>query len=465
MKKVTCKYCGTKIQAKRKSKKYCNSSCRAHASIKRKQDEIPIDLPGIRGIGGEKRNNDDQQEQDSNKSDQETLDRISQIKSQLNGKQLEKDNLEAQKKEILSNLYQRLTMKKETTCAGLMAKGIDTSIKIHNSLGSAIIGGAIGLTADMAISEITTETSKIANSNETAKLQRNYKEVSDKLALTDNEIYNLSEKLQIEQNNLAYDTHKPETVKDSEVSDIHKDPTGKRLDSANSDSIKHHGVAINNITCNTDKIKNSYKLKDKKYNDFAFKGEWEYFLGKPEKGFSMAIHGLPGHGKSSFAIKISKYLAENFGRCLYVAAEEGHSKTINDKLARNNSYHSNLDIGDMKTREEFFNIVKPGSYDFIIFDSLNTMGMENYNVKDIMESFTDTSFIFICQSTKDGKIRGSQKIVHDCNIVIEIDNKVARTIKNRFQDTPREFRVFSGKNGHIDHSRPEQVDHPLSLIT
>jgi Mg-chelatase subunit ChlI len=38
-------------------------------------------------------------------------------------------------------------------------------------------------------------------------------------------------------------------------------------------------------------------------------GEWKEFLGQPSVDFSVAIHGMPGQGKSTFARKFAQYLA------------------------------------------------------------------------------------------------------------------------------------------------------------
>jgi predicted ATP-dependent serine protease len=56
--------------------------------------------------------------------------------------------------------------------------------------------------------------------------------------------------------------------------------------------------------------------------------------------------------------------------------------------------------------------------------------------------YKNSALITISQSTKDGKIRGSQELVHDCDISVMVENGIAKTNKNRFKERAMEFSVF-----------------------
>ena len=67
-------------------------------------------------------------------------------------------------------------------------------------------------------------------------------------------------------------------------------------------------------------------------------------------------------------------------------------------------------------------------------------------MKAIRQKFKQSGIIAICQSTKDGKIRGSYQIVHDNDIAVKVVNGLATTTKNRFKEKNQEFDVFAVYN-------------------
>ncbi|MFZ4521083.1 MAG: hypothetical protein ACOYNC_05230 [Bacteroidales bacterium] len=190
------------------------------------------------------------------------------------------------------------------------------------------------------------------------------------------------------------------------------------------------------------KIKTSIEVHAMEFKALGFKGEWNDFLGSPSITFSAVIHGLPGQGKSTFSLLFALYLAENFGKVIYITAEEGFSKTMQDKLKLNKASHPDLHIADLKSMDEIKTEVNTNKYNFIFIDSLNVLHIDIEDLHELHKLYQGAAMITVSQSTKDGKIRGSQEIVHDCDIAIEVANGIARTTKNRFQATPRELTIF-----------------------
>ena len=64
------------------------------------------------------------------------------------------------------------------------------------------------------------------------------------------------------------------------------------------------------------------------------------------------------------------------------------------------------------------------------------------NMKKLRLAYPECAFITISQSTKDGKMRGSNELKHDCDIEVEVAHGIATTIKNRFLEPGKEFKVF-----------------------
>ena len=74
------------------------------------------------------------------------------------------------------------------------------------------------------------------------------------------------------------------------------------------------------------------------------------------------------------------------------------------------------------------------------------MKIDADKMKKIRIRYKNSALITISQSTKDGKMRGSYEIVHDCDIAVKVDNGIATTTKNRFMEKGMTFNVFEDKN-------------------
>ncbi|MEI6766780.1 MAG: hypothetical protein WCM76_14210 [Bacteroidota bacterium] len=191
------------------------------------------------------------------------------------------------------------------------------------------------------------------------------------------------------------------------------------------------------------KIISSADLAALDYPALNFTGRWRHIFGLPSVNFHCALHGMAGEGKSTFALQLSYYLAENFGPVIYVSGEEGFSKTMKDKIVNNNAISDNLCLADLRTYADLVNEVKPQTYNFIVIDSLDNMRIGALELKELRKLYMDSALITISQSTKNGKIRGSYEVVHDCDIEINVENGVAITEKNRFGERGRTFQVFA----------------------
>jgi hypothetical protein len=191
-----------------------------------------------------------------------------------------------------------------------------------------------------------------------------------------------------------------------------------------------------------DKLVSSRDLRKRKYNCFPFTGKWKDFFGLPSYAFHLAVHGKPGEGKSTFCVQFADYLAKNFGKVVYVSGEEGLSKTVQDKIINNGIDNPYLIFADIKSYDEIKTEI-PNEFHFIFIDSLDTLRIDAAKLKALKEHYPQSAFITISQSTKDGKMRGSQEITHDTDIAAKVENGMAITTKNRFQARGAEFNVFN----------------------
>lgn len=193
---------------------------------------------------------------------------------------------------------------------------------------------------------------------------------------------------------------------------------------------------------NNGKIITSQQLVKYDYKALNFQGKWKDFIGLPSTTFHCAVHGKAGEGKSTFAIQFANYLAENFGKVVYVSGEEGFSKTIKDKFVNNNAFSKNLFIANLRNYDDIIKEISTLDFHFIVIDSLNNMRIDAEKLKLLRERYKNSAMITISQATKEGKMRGSYEIIHDADIEIIVTNGMAETNKNRFKEKHKEFKVF-----------------------
>ena len=179
------------------------------------------------------------------------------------------------------------------------------------------------------------------------------------------------------------------------------------------------------------------KLNIPKYN---FHKRYQDFFGRPTKNFSAIVHGLPKSGKSTFCISFAGYLSEHQGKVLYIAAEEGHSGTIQDILRRTPQNTDRVNFADLRTFKEIDRELNSGSYRFVFIDSLSKAKIAPEQLEALRKKYKDVAFIGVLQSTKAGSFKGSQEYAHDVDIVVNVVDGIA-TQNGRFQ-AYSEMKVF-----------------------
>lgn len=190
------------------------------------------------------------------------------------------------------------------------------------------------------------------------------------------------------------------------------------------------------------KLISSRELREMNYKSLNFQGKWRDFFGTPAIVFHLAVHGKPGEGKSTFCIQFADYLAKNFGKVVYVSGEEGFSKTLRDKVVNNKIDNPYLFFADISSYDQIKNEIENNKFHFIFIDSLDTLRIDAVKLRELREHYPQSAFITISQSTKDGKMRGSQEIIHDTDIAAKVEDGMAITTKNRYHPRGTELQVF-----------------------
>ena len=210
-------------------------------------------------------------------------------------------------------------------------------------------------------------------------------------------------------------------------------------------------------------IMNSWDLQNYQYDMYPFKGEWEALMGRPSIPFACMVYGKPKNGKSIFSIQFAKYLSENFGTVLYVAAEEGFSYTLQKKLTEFGMHNQNLHFGNYREIEPLRQALNGQKFDFVFLDSVNYMNLTPEQIEELKAENPETSFITINQATKNGGARGSLVMEHNCDVIIEVIQGVAYH-RGRFQEAGTTYQIFGGDSEGEGEKVEETQENQLSLF-
>jgi len=173
-----------------------------------------------------------------------------------------------------------------------------------------------------------------------------------------------------------------------------------------------------------------------------FKGVWLYFIGNVSPDFQMLIHGPSGSGKSHLAVQFAYYFAVNHGTVLYNSSEEGFSVTMDKKLESLGARVKGLDIGKFQSFADFKNKVGRTAYNLIVLDSVNDMHMDKYELQEFCRYYSCSVVVGICQQNKAGQIRGGANLEFDSDVIVNVEDGIARIQKNRFLPEKHEVEIF-----------------------
>lgn len=206
---------------------------------------------------------------------------------------------------------------------------------------------------------------------------------------------------------------------------------------------KRKSIGLNGITQNNGKIMSSLDFANLEFSTIGLKDKWLEFIGDPAPGFTAMVYGRPKMGKSYLCVDFAGYLARNHGKVLYVAKEEKLDATLQKKLKDKDVATENLFVSD--------NLPKSLSgYQFVFLDSVNKLGLSPQELTKLKTDNPGVSFIYVFQSTKEGKFRGTNEFQHDVDVVIEVPEKGIAIQNGRFNQGG-EMRIFDdGISGEDD---------------
>lgn len=172
-------------------------------------------------------------------------------------------------------------------------------------------------------------------------------------------------------------------------------------------------------------ILSAEELENMDYDKYVF-GDDKYgqFIGNPAVGFHAIVFGLPKGGKSIWSMQFADYLANHFGKVLYIASEEGFKGTIKDKITEWTNNRKDLKFANFTGYDQIKDNIS--GYDFVFIDSLDFAKITVEEMEELKKLNPKTSFVTVKQVTKDGKFRGSQEYAHNCDIIVSIEDGIAK---------------------------------------
>jgi len=139
----------------------------------------------------------------------------------------------------------------------------------------------------------------------------------------------------------------------------------------------------------------------------------------------VGIYGLPGHGKTTYLLKLAQYFATQGKKVLFVAREEYGRSEFDIKLKEHNIGHPNLTFNRVIDPEEL------KAADIVFLDSVNALGLNAKRIEEIYLEYPNKLWFLILQSIKSGNFRGSQEWEHVVSVFGEIQNRKLILRKNR----------------------------------
>lgn len=181
---------------------------------------------------------------------------------------------------------------------------------------------------------------------------------------------------------------------------------------------KEAGKGLHGVEKDTEVMPSTH-LQNIQFETIGLQGKYRELIGDPSIGFTAMVFGLPKSGKSTLCIDFARYLAENHGKVLYVAIEEGFGYTLKEKFERLNAIHPNLVLAE-KLPEDM------SAYRFVFIDSVSKAGLSSLDLDNLKKRYPSTAFIYIFHTTKDGNFRGKQDFAHDVDVIVEVEDGIAR---------------------------------------
>ncbi|MGY3054348.1 uncharacterized protein YlzI (FlbEa/FlbD family) [Pedobacter sp. UYEF25] len=160
-----------------------------------------------------------------------------------------------------------------------------------------------------------------------------------------------------------------------------------------------------------------------KFDLFDFTGEWFEAFSKPERNGMWFIWGNSGNGKTTFVLKMVKYLA-NFEKVIYNSLEEGVRKTMQDAFRKvgMNEVNGKVLLVKESIDDLIIRLKKRRSAKIAVIDSTQYSGLNFKAWLKLKAMFPEVLFILVSQADgKKPKGRPADDIHYDADLKIWVE--------------------------------------------
>jgi hypothetical protein len=169
---------------------------------------------------------------------------------------------------------------------------------------------------------------------------------------------------------------------------------------------------------------------EKSFDVYDIEGKWLDSFDLIEKNFKMSVTGESGHGKTELVVKFIKELCLKFKvRADYFSYEQGHSKSLQAAINRNNMEEVKGKVMFMTggTFDELLTRLKrKASARIIVIDSQDYSDLTTKQFKILVKSFPRKAIIITSWANNDKpRNKAAKDIENMCDIKIHVSKYVA----------------------------------------
>ena len=194
-----------------------------------------------------------------------------------------------------------------------------------------------------------------------------------------------------------------------------------------------------------DRLIPSEQLRYMEIPSMNFGGTWiGDFIGESiNSNFSMVLSGVPGGGKSHLASQFASVFGR-VGKTMIVLSEEGLTSHVQERIQKYNL--QNTSVFASKDPHKILQAVRDNNIQFLIIDSLQGVLSNPSEQVAFMRALRGVGLlgsVVILQVGKDGNAKGRMEIQHETDCMIDVENGIATTGKNRFGESGKAWNIFA----------------------
>ncbi len=175
------------------------------------------------------------------------------------------------------------------------------------------------------------------------------------------------------------------------------------------------------------------QLARRRFAGVDLPGVYGRLLGDPPPNVYVLVKGPAGSGKSTFTLGLADAWAGTVGPSLYVAAEEGISKSLRDRAVRTGADSPGLHFSTFEGFDGVLADAKSIRAGLVVLDSISSADPHSRHFAAFAKDAAAAGFalVLVAHETKAGKHRGSSSLAYDPAVVVRVAHGVAATEKNR----------------------------------